>query len=245
LGTNPKKGDGQTTSTSSPDGKGPPLTFLEAVTRQMAIAGALATGNTTGSLKNPNGSRHGTPGGQNVGGFSFPPLQAGVAIIEILTSAGLTPKKFIEKVGEFAARGQRTVINEVNQTTIKLADELIHTYSQAEMAESLRRMQTIVPYAIGEKFTQGLGGKFQAHKIFERQAFKELRMEGVENAPSIILTDARHTEINNALAAAWKRARVGKTKNLELPDLWEIYKDVYKDEPHWLEAIKHYFPGQH
>jgi hypothetical protein len=37
----PKKGDGKTTDTSSPDGKGPPLTFLEEVARQMAIAGAV------------------------------------------------------------------------------------------------------------------------------------------------------------------------------------------------------------
>jgi hypothetical protein len=57
------------------------------------------------------------------------------------------------------------------------------------MAESLRRAETILPYSIGEKFTQGLGGKFQAHKIFERRAFTELEMEGVEKAPSIILTD--------------------------------------------------------
>jgi len=241
--TAPKKGDGKMTDTSSPDGKGPPLTFLEEVTRQMSIAGQLASGNTTGSLKDPNGSRSGMPGGQNVGAFSFPPLQAGVAIIQILTSVGLTPKKFIEKVGEFAAKGQRTVINEVNQTTIKLADELIEKHGQYVMAESLRDVQTVLPYSIAQKFTAGLEGKFQAHKIFEKRGFKEFGIKGVDDAPSIILTQERHTQISNALNAEWKAAEGGRPKDLTA--LWKIYKKVYKDDPHWLEAIKHYFPGQH
>jgi hypothetical protein len=43
------------------------------------------------------------------------------------------------------------------------------------MAESLRKVQTILPYSIAQKFTAGLEGKFQAHKIFERRAFKRLK----------------------------------------------------------------------
>ncbi len=232
----PKKGDGKTTWSSGPDGKGPPLTFLEEVTRQMIIAGALATANTSGSLKNANGSRSGMPGGTNVGGFSFPPLQAGVAIIQVLSSIGLTPAKFINKVAEFAAKGQRTVINEVNQTTIKLADELIHDHGQFVMAESLRKAETILPYSIGEKFTKNLGGKLQAHKIFERRAFKILQMEGVEKAPSIILTDKEHQKISAALDAQWEIVKP-KTK----ADFQKIYKSVYEqDYPHWLAAIESY-----
>ena len=88
---------------------------------------------------------------------------------------------------------------------LKLADELINKFGQYEMAKGLEEMQTIVPYALGEKFTKGLGGKFQAHKIFERRAFEDvLKMDekalkdAVDNAPTIILTDARHAEISKA-----------------------------------------------
>ncbi|MBK9265405.1 MAG: hypothetical protein IPM54_37170 [Polyangiaceae bacterium] len=39
LQGDPKKGNGQTTSTSSPDGNGPPLNFVEVLARNLAIAG--------------------------------------------------------------------------------------------------------------------------------------------------------------------------------------------------------------
>jgi hypothetical protein len=61
-------------------------------------------------------------------------------------------------------------------------------------------------------------------------------MEGVDDAPSIILTDVEHQKISAALEAQWKIVKP-KTK----ADLRQIYETVYKQEyPHWLDAINFY-----
>jgi hypothetical protein len=54
--------------------------------------------------------------------------------------------------------------------------------------------------------------------------------------PAIILSDAEHTVINTKLAAAWKA-----NPNMTKEQLREIYKIVYKDNPHWMDAIASYF----
>lgn len=236
--TTTKKGDRKTTDTSSPDGKGPPLSVFERISRNLAVGGALAQGDTSGNLKDPNGHRSGIPGGKNVGGFSFPPLQAGVALLQILSSAGMTPKSFIDDVVKFGKHGQRTLIKEADEKIVKVADELIAKHGRYEMAKGLQEMQTIIPYAMGEKFTKDLGGKFQAHKIFEKRALKELLgRDDFDKLPSVILTDKEHQAISAALDAEWRK--VGKDK-MTLEKLRRIYKDVYKDYPHWLEAIESY-----
>ena len=95
-----------------------------------------------------------------------------------------------------------------------------------------------MPYELGEKFTKDLGGKFQAHKIFEKQALeKVLKRSDFEKLPSVILTDAEHKEISAKLAAAWAKV---KPEPMTLERLREIYKDVYKKHPEWLEAIDSY-----
>jgi len=233
--TTTKKGDGKTTDTSSPDGKGPPLSAFERISRNLAVGGALAQGDTSGNLKDPNGDRSGIPGGKNVGGFSFPPLQAGVALLQILSSAGMSPKSFIDDVLKFSKRGQRTLIKEADEKMLTVADELIAKHGRYEMAKGLEEMQTIMPYAMGEKFTKELGGKFQAHKIFEKKAFERFKMEGVEKAPCVILTDETHKEVTRLLEAAWKK-NPGMTK----AELREVYKGVYRNHPEWLEAIESY-----
>jgi len=236
--TTRRKGDGKTTETSSPDGKGPPLSVFEAIARNLAVGGALAQGDTSGNLKDPNGHRSGIPGGKNVGGFSFPPLQAGVALLQILTSAGLSPKSFIDDILKFAKRGQRTLIKEADEKMMRVADELIAKSGRYEMAQGLQEMQTIMPYELGEKFTKDLGGKFQAHKIFEKQALeKVLKRSDFEKLPSVILTDKEHQAISVALEAEWRK--VGKGR-MTIEKLRQIYKDVYKDHPHWLDAIESY-----
>ncbi|MBK9261725.1 MAG: hypothetical protein IPM54_18230 [Polyangiaceae bacterium] len=233
--TTPKKGNEKTTATSGPGGQGPPLSTFEAIAHNLAVAGALSQADTSGNLKNPNGSRHGIPGGKNVGGFSFPLLQAGVATLQILSSANLSPKSFIDDIVKFAKRGQRTIIKEADAKMMQVTDDLIKNHGQYEMAKGLEEMQTIMPFELGQKFTKDLGGKFQAHKIFERRALNRLHSrDDYEKLPSVILTDAEHKEISAALEAAWRRV---KPENMTKAKLREIYQDVYKKHPEWLEAI--------
>ena len=96
-------------------------------------------------------------------------------------------------------------------------------------------MQVIGPYKVMKKFTEKLGGMFQAHHIFEKSKMINMGLDP-DVGPAVLLTDAEHKAITAKLAAA--------TKSVEpkTPDeLWKLYKDVYKDHPHWLSAIKHFF----
>jgi hypothetical protein len=232
-----KKGDEKTNDTSSPNGKGPPLTTWEDFLRQLSLAGSLASGDASGKTDHAQGNRYGATTGQNVGGFSFPPLQAGYALLQILSATGTNAKSFVDDIIQNAKRGQRSLIKEADEKMLKVADELIGSHGRYEMAHGLQEMGTIMPYELGGKFTEKLGGKFQAHKIFEKRAFKRFNMEGVDKAPCVILTDTKHKEISTKLAAAWK----GNETNMTKEQLRKIYQDVYKDFPHWLEAIEPYF----
>ena len=242
------QGNGKTTSTSSPDGSGPPLDPFETIAREIVFAGKLATADTSAPATTANGSRYGMPGGKNVGGFSFPALQAGVGLASIVIGVGMKPQDFIKKVVEKTGVGKPAIVKEFNAEALRLADDLIKDYGQHVMAEALRKQGLILPYGMASKFTANLGSKFQAHKIFERQAFeKVLKLQGkaldeaVERAPAIILTDADHKAISDALASGWRELK--KTKTLDKitqTDLRALYKNAYAANPHWLDAIESY-----
>ncbi len=241
--TAPKAGSGPPSVTSSPNGQGPALSTFEQIANNTIVGGALAQGNTSAPLNQANGHRNGMPGGKNVGGFSFPLLQMGVGAFMVLSAVGVQPKKFIDFIVQASKKGQRVVIEKADQAALSLADDLIQQHGQYEMAKGLEEMQTVMPYAMGEKFTQGLGNKFQAHKIFEKQAlekFKDLTgRTDIEKLPSVILTEAEHKKITNALAKAWKAYGPKKGEKATVEQLRAIYNHAYKlDYPHWLEIIE-------
>ncbi len=158
--TNPNgKGDGKTTSTSSADGKGPPLDPFETVARELVFAGKLTTDDVSDPATVAEGSRHGMPGGKNAGGFSFPALQAGVGLVSIVIGVGMKPKDFIKKVVEKTGLGKPVIVKELNADALRIADELVKENGQYVMAESIRTQKIIIPYAMGEKFTENLGGE--------------------------------------------------------------------------------------
>ena len=237
--TAPNTGSSPPSSTSSPNGQGPALSVFEQIINNMAVGGALAQGNTSGSLNDPNGHRNGIPGGKNVGGFSFPLLQAGVAAYQIIHAVGLKPKDFIDLVHKASKKGQRTVIEKADKAALDLADDLVKNHGPYPMAQGLQEMQTIMPYEMAEKFTKDLGNAFQAHKIFERQALDKLKgRKEFEKLPAVILTKEEHQEITNALAKAWKK-HAPNTEKVTAEQLRAIYNDVYaKKYPHWLEIIE-------
>jgi hypothetical protein len=202
----------------------------------MIVAGALAQGNTSAPLNQAGGHRNGMPGGTNVGGWSFPPLQAGVAAVQIISAIGLKPKDLVKAISEATKKGQRVIIKEVDKEALKMVDELIANTSQYEVAQGFQQVGTIMPYTMGQKVTAKLGQTFQAHKILERRAFERFDIPGVDKAPCVILTDKEHGVISTALKKAWDAK-----PNMSKAELHEVYKDVYKAFPHWLEAIEPYF----
>lgn len=236
LNPSEKTGEGKSSDSSSPDGKGPELSVFEKIARGLSLAGTLAQGDTSGNAKDPNGHRNGMPGGTNVGGWSFPPLQAGVAAVQIISAIGLKPKDLVKVISEATKKGQRVIIKEVDKEALKMVDELIANTSQAELAHGFQQAGTIMPYTMGQKVTAKLGQSFQAHKIFERRAFERFGMPGVDKGPCVILTDKQHEVISTALKKAWDA-----NPKMSKAELYKVYKDVYRDHPYWLDAIESYF----
>ncbi len=244
----PKNGDGKTSDTSSPTGSGPPLSTFERFARNLALGAAIANMDTSGNAKDPNGNRHGMVNGTNVGGWSFPPLQAGLSTIQIITSVGLSPKTFVEKIAAATKRGQRVIINAADNAALQMADELVKQAGQVEVAKGLQEISAVLPFNMGQKFTKGLESKFQAHKIFEKQAFEHFGVgkfgdDAIAKAPSVILTDAEHQAITKELNKFWRdvaqKRKLVKNYKASQKELRALYERVYKDHPHWLQAIEH------
>lgn len=248
--TTPKKGDEKTTETSSPTGKGPPLSTFETIARNMNLLAAVANADTSGNAKHPEGDRHGMVNGTNVGGWSFPALQAGLSAIQVITAVGVPSKEFVLKIYTATKGGQRVIINEADKAALKMADDLIKEAGQYELAKAFQEISAVLPFNLGQKFTAGLESRFQAHKIFEKQAFehfaetfgKDNVKEAIEKAPSVILTDIEHQAITNRLNDFWRKVVKKKLPPEQVKkELLELYQDVYKDHPHWLQAIQHLF----
>ena len=266
CGVTPQQLAHETSWTSSPDGHGPPLNFLETLAHNLAIAGALASGDTSGSLKDPNGSRYGIPAGKNVGGPDLLILQAAAgtfAIIGIPVKSGkqfiqevtralsqkkvagiLDPKVLSKEIAEQLAAdpGKEAIKDAID--ALKRGEELsLESFGKA-MAPSLREASVILPYSRAKIFTRGWEGKFQAHHILEVDMMEQLKLGAAEDAPAIILSEADHQVITTALDKARADFRSTMGREINSPqELWQIYQKVYAKYPSWLEAIKGYFPN--
>jgi hypothetical protein len=147
-----------------------------------------------------------------------------LSALQILTAVGLSPKAFVEKIAAATKGGQRVIINEADKAALQMADELIEKAGQYEVAKGLQEISAVMPFGLGQKFTAGLESKFQAHKIFEKQAFdhfpeifpkKELK-DAIAKAPSVILTDVEHQAITKELNKFWRDV-AAKGKNYRVP----------------------------
>jgi len=94
---------------------------------------------------------------------------------------------------------------------------------------------TIKSYAEWTKIKKGLGfgQEVQAHHIFEKAHLERLGFNH-RKAPSVLLTKSEHQAITTRLAG------LTKGKQLDVDELLDIYRDVYKDHPEWIEAIENY-----
>jgi hypothetical protein len=133
----PKKGDGQTNELSSPDGKGPPLTFLEMLSRNLAYVGALASGDTSGDPKDPNGSRYGIPGGKNVGGPNLQVLQAIHGPLAIIGNPLKSGKDFIGKITTALRGGKVPGILDPKVLSKEIAETLATEPAEKELKDAI------------------------------------------------------------------------------------------------------------
>ena len=242
TGTQAGTGTGTgTTAESGSSGKGPPLTFLEAFGREVGIFGALSSGDTSGSLADPNGSRYGVPNGTSVDGFNFLWLQIVYGTMESVSSPIKSSKGFVKTIADAWKKKARLWIPKPDHLPMEVVDDLLKTHGKS-MAPSMHQLKTIMPYSRALEFTKEWRGVYQAHHILEVDMIGKFKMGSAEHAPAIILKKEEHQQFTNALNAAraawrppYRGAKFGKD------DLWKIYQTVYRDHPHWLEAIKSYF----
>ena len=110
----------------------------------------------------------------------------------------------------------------------KAAERLAH------LADAMNKSGAIGEYSVMAKFTDGMGGRVQAHHILEVQMAKRLKLGNTDKMPSVILTDAEH----KAITAKLKTAETAKARSAQ--ELWDVYRKAYHDHPDWLEAIKPY-----
>jgi hypothetical protein len=248
-------------------GRRPILPALTAKVRRSIFWTAFPAeypGDTSGNLKDPNGSRYGIPNGKNPGGPNLWVLQVGVSVFAIVQNPIKTSKDFVDLIRRGLAKGEAIIISNPKHFTKELAEKLAATPEQKltqenleaaesfgeSMAPSLNLSRTIMPYSRAQVFTKGWKQDFQAHHIFEAQWMKEFpkeySKEAIENSPAIILTKKEHETITKRLADAKDELMDAvKKRGDEVPtkqELWAMYKEVYKDKPTWLEAIKGYFP---
>ena len=110
----------------------------------------------------------------------------------------------------------------------KAAERLAH------LVDALHKNGAIGEYSVMAKFTEGFGGRVQAHHILEVQFAKRFKLGNPDKLPSVILIEAEHKAITAKLNLATARVK-------DANDLWKVYQKAYVDHPHWLDAIRPYF----
>lgn len=118
-----------------------------------------------------------------------------------------------------------------------IAREIRSATAPAEDLAAALANGAIGEYSVMAKFTQGLGGRWQAHHLLEVKMAGKVGLQATDRVPSVILSEAEHKLITGRL-----KLKTPGTKTAQ--ELWQAYQEVYKKHPAWLAAIKSYFlPG--
>jgi hypothetical protein len=232
------KGNGRGTK------KGVEKSLGEKVAEQLALAGAIAQLQMNEDLHHPKGKPYGIPGGMNPNGPNSPWLQAAAGVVQVATiglskAAQAFEKRFMASL----KKGTPLVLKGSRKISEKTAEELASRYG-ADLAHALTVNETIGEYRVMKKFTANLKGDWQAHHILEEHMARELKLgsRNTDKLPSVLLTKADHQKITAELRAEAERV-MRNGQSMTPKKLWQVYKNVYKRHPHWLEAIEPYFVG--
>jgi hypothetical protein len=243
----PMKGasHGSGNGTGDGTGQGPKKTLADKIAEEIAYAGALANLQLNEETKRPDGKPYGIVGGKNADGPNHPAAQAAAGAVmvaavvlsansdKLMKKAQALYKKALEK-GE--AKLATMAFKDLEELGEKGAEELAKVYG-ADIARAMQQNGAIGPYSVMKKFTDKLGGAYQAHHILEQKFARELGLGSADKIPSVILSDAGH----KAMTALLKKKTANATT---VKGLWQAYKEVYVDSPHWLKAIESYFKGK-
>ncbi|MDI1434410.1 hypothetical protein [Polyangium sorediatum] len=221
------KGDGA--------GKNKALTPIERMVRELTIASAMLNGEFNHDLSRKDGKRFGIIGGDNEDGVDNAIVQAAAAITQIASGVLIgQAETFAKKLEEACAKKAPLILQGAEELSKETAELLAKQYG-VDIAVGLEQNGAIGAYEVMRKFTENLGGSYQAHHILEVAMADKLRFaKNLDKLPAVILTEAKHKEITRLLNQVRPPVINRKT-------VWKLYEDVYKDYPHWLEAIKPYF----
>ncbi|MRG98131.1 hypothetical protein [Polyangium spumosum] len=216
-------------------GKQKALTPLERMVRELTIASAMLNGEFNHDLARKDGKRFGIIGGSSEDGVDNAIVQAAAAIAQVASGVLVgQAETFAKKLEEACAKKAPLIIEGAEELSKETAELLAKQYGE-EITSALAQNQTIAPYEVLSKFTDGMKGRYEAHHILEvNQAITHGLTKELDKIPSVILTVAEHRDFNRMFIAARPGIR-------SKADLWKVYEEAYKSYPHWLDAIKPYF----
>ena len=219
-------------------------TLADKLAEELAYAGAIANQQMNEDVQRPDGKQYGIPGGKNPNGPNSPETQAAagvVAVVVAVLSAGGLEKKLkdaiqqkapslIKGTGELGEKAVEKCIQEFlgKAEGKKAAERLAH------LVDALHKNGAIGEYSVMAKFTEGFGGRVQAHHILEEQFARKFNLGNPGKVPSVILTEAEHKTLTAQLRVATADANTPQK-------LWKAYQKVYEKNPLWLQAIESYF----
>ncbi|MDC0743806.1 hypothetical protein [Polyangium mundeleinium] len=205
-----------------------------AILEQVVIAGAIFNLQMNEDLHRPDGKEYGIVGGMNADGPNDPRLQAAAAAVMFSPVAMALGNKFMKAAAEASKAGEKLVLKDLSELSEDAAEYLAKEYGE-ELTQALAEAGVVGPFRVMQKFTLGYERKWQAHHIYETARMIEAGLDALDG-PAVILSNEAHTVMTNKLRDA--TTGIGRD---QLPRLWNAYKKVYADCPHWLKAIKHYF----
>jgi len=217
-------------------------TWLKVV-ENVAMIEAILNGRTEEDLRRKDGKQYGMVGGKDPNGFNNPVVQTIAVAIAVTASVVGSPQKLTEKLKEALEKKGTLVIEKVDEAGIKAVEGLIEDeFAREAMAKGLEASRSVGPYKLFKKVTEGLRKRYEAHHLYAQRwgkALDKFEEEALDDIPSVILPRKVHEEMTSRLTRLAKRAE--KSGPMTKEKLWQIYEEVYKDSPHWLKAIEHYF----
>lgn len=181
-------------------------TTFQKIVEQVVIGGAIFNLQMGEDLHRPDGQPFGIVGGMNADGPNDPLLQA-VAAVVLLTPAQELGNAFMRRVSEASAKGEKVILTELKELTEEAAEQLLKDHGGEVLTQALAKEGTIGPYKVWKKFTEGLESRWQAHHILEEQMFKRFKIKNPDMGPAVILSEAEHKRITDALKAATRVRR--------------------------------------
>ncbi|MDI1447852.1 hypothetical protein [Polyangium sp. 6x1] len=136
--------------------------------RELTIASAMLNGEFNHDLARKDGKRFGIIGGDDADGVDNAIVQAAAAITQVASAVLVgQAEKFGKKLEEACAKKAPLILEGAEELSEDAAKLLAEQYGEV-ITNALAQNQTIGPYKLMSKFTDGMKGRYEAHHILEK-----------------------------------------------------------------------------